>query len=144
MDDTKEVAAALHSLVESDAKARTKIGRLRQLLPEIDALQEAGVSHAKILEVLNTRGFELTMSAYSVMLWRIRNPKAKQKFDAKPIEQQTQHAIEAPPVERVDPPSITPDINETTDEARRRREQKANRFINPNSNNLLKNLKGNK
>lgn len=77
MDDTKEVANALQALAKSDATARTKMGRLRQLLPEIEAAQQAGISHEQILATLNERGFNLKMGPYSTMLWRIRHGKTK-------------------------------------------------------------------
>jgi hypothetical protein len=69
--DTPTIAQALLALSRSNA-ARTKAARLRELLPEIDAAQAAGVKHEHILETLNAHGFDLSKKSYSVMLWRLR------------------------------------------------------------------------
>ena len=69
--DTPTIAQALLALSRSSA-ARTKASRLRELLPEIEAAQAAGVKHEHILETLNTHGFDLSKKSYSVMLWRLR------------------------------------------------------------------------
>jgi hypothetical protein len=57
--------------------ARTQVARLRELLPDIEAAQAAGVKHQHILEALNAHGFSLSMKAYSVMLYRLRQGRAK-------------------------------------------------------------------
>jgi hypothetical protein len=69
-------AQALQALARSSA-ARTKAARLRELLPEIEAAQAAGVRHAHILETLNAHGLGLSMKSYSVMLHRLRQQRAK-------------------------------------------------------------------
>ena len=69
--DTPTIAQALLALSRSSA-ARTKASRLRELLPEIEAAQAAGVKHEHILETLNAHGFDLSKKSYSVMLWRLR------------------------------------------------------------------------
>jgi hypothetical protein len=69
--DTPTIAQALLALSRSNA-ARTKASRLRELLPEIDAAQAAGVKHEHILDALNAHGFDLSKKSYSVMLWRLR------------------------------------------------------------------------
>jgi hypothetical protein len=69
--DTPTIAQALQALSRSSA-ARTKASRLRELLPEIEAAQAAGVKHEHILETLNGHGFDLSKKSYSVMLWRLR------------------------------------------------------------------------
>lgn len=150
MDDTKEVAAALQALVQSDATARTKMGRLRQLLPEIEAAQAAGISHEQILVALNERGFDLKMGPYSTMLWRIRNSKPKGNAalpHSVPVAQAT--AVSTPGREVVNSPSPVeaPGADSESSEAmdtKRRREEKARRFITDSGNPLIKNLKGNK
>lgn len=69
--DAPAIAQALQALSRSSA-ARTKSSRLRELLPEIEAAQAAGVKHEHILETLNAHGFDLSKKSYSVMLWRLR------------------------------------------------------------------------
>ena len=69
--DAPTIALALQALAHSGA-ARTKASRLRELLPEIEAAQAAGVKHEHILDALNAHGFDLSKKSYSVMLWRLR------------------------------------------------------------------------
>jgi hypothetical protein len=76
MNDTSTAAQALLALSRSST-ARTQVARLRELLPEIEAAQAAGVKHQHILESLNAHGFALSMKAYSVMLYRLRQARAK-------------------------------------------------------------------
>lgn len=57
---------ALQALALASA-ARTKAARLRELLPEIEAAQAAGVKHEHIVQTLNAHGFALSMKSYSVM-----------------------------------------------------------------------------
>ena len=76
MNDTPTAAQALQALSRSST-ARTQVARLRELLPDIEAAQAAGVRHAHILEALNAHGFALSLKAYSVMLYRLRQARAK-------------------------------------------------------------------
>ena len=76
MNDTPTAAQALLALSRSST-ARTQVARLRELLPNIEAAQAAGVKHQHILESLNAHGFALSMKAYSVMLYRLRQARAK-------------------------------------------------------------------
>lgn len=76
MNDTPTAAQALLALSRSST-ARTQVARLRELLPDIEAAQAAGVKHQHILESLNAHGFALSMKAYSVMLYRLRQARAK-------------------------------------------------------------------
>lgn len=69
-------AQALQALSRSSA-ARTQMARLRELLPEIEAAQAAGVRHACIVQALNAHGFALSMKSYSVMLHRLRQQRAR-------------------------------------------------------------------
>lgn len=69
-------ALALQALARSGT-ARTKAARLRELLPEIEAAQAAGVKHVHILEALNAHGFALSMKSYSVMLHRLRHQRTR-------------------------------------------------------------------
>jgi hypothetical protein len=76
MNDTPTAAQALLALSRSST-ARTQVARLRELLPNIEAAQAAGVKHQHILESLNAHGFTLSLKAYSVMLHRLRQARAK-------------------------------------------------------------------
>lgn len=148
MDDTKDVAAALQALVQSDATARTKMGRLRQLLPEIEAAQAAGISHEQILLALNERGFDLKMGPYSTMLWRIRNSKPKGNAAvprsvpaARAAAESTpgQEGLQSPP--RPEAENADEELSDAM-ETKKRRDEKSRRFITDSGNPLLKKLKG--
>lgn len=76
MNDTLTAAQALLALSRSST-ARTQVARLRELLPDIEAAQAAGVRHQHILDALNAHGFALSLKAYSVMLYRLRQARAK-------------------------------------------------------------------
>lgn len=70
---------ALRELAARKDAKRPKRARLRQLLPEIEAAQAAGVSNAEIVETLNAQGIDLTLSAFQTALSRIRNPRPSQR-----------------------------------------------------------------
>lgn len=150
MNDTKDVAAALQTLIQSDATARTKMGRLRQLLPEIEAAQAAGISHEQILAALNERGFDLKMGPYSTMLWRIRNSKSKrgaamppQVPTAKAAADSTPGRVDVQPPPRQESDGADTELSDAM-ETKRRRDEKARRFITDGGNPLLNKLKGGK
>lgn len=82
MNEPNKVAEAIQALATSST-ARTKMGRLRELLPQIEAAQAAGVTHQHILDTLNEQGFALDMKSYSVMLFRIRKRKTSEPADQK-------------------------------------------------------------
>lgn len=72
MDEVKRMSDALKALIESGT-SRTKMGFLRKVLPEIEAAQEAGITHEKILKTLNEQGFGVdSQKTYAAMLSRIR------------------------------------------------------------------------
>lgn len=146
MDDTKDAANALDALVKNGTTARTKMGRLRQLLPSIEAAQDAGISHEQILVALNERGLDLKLGPYSTMLWRIRHGKTKAKGSAAgPPSVPTANAAAGftPGKEDSKPESTTtePELSDAL-ETQRRRDEKSRRFIsdaNPLVNRLRKN-----
>lgn len=70
MTDTT-ASQALQELAEKTNK-RSKMGRLRELLPDIEAAQLAGVSNEEIVATLNKQGLDITPKAFSVMLTRAR------------------------------------------------------------------------
>lgn len=74
--EAKSAARALQALSASWT-ARSKAARLRELLPQIEAAQAAGIKHALILESLNAHGLDLSLKSYSVMLHRLRLARTK-------------------------------------------------------------------
>lgn len=84
MSDTGNAADALMALATS-GEGRKKIARLRELLPQIEAAVEAGVTQAKIIEVLNQQGLDITQNTYSVMLSRLRKQRDKKVESGKPV-----------------------------------------------------------
>ena len=61
------IKAALEELT-----ATTKAGRLRELMPTIEAKVASGVRHEDILDALNSHGFDLTERTYKTYLYRFR------------------------------------------------------------------------
>ena len=72
MDEAKRIEDALKTLIESGTN-RSKMGFLRAVLPQIEAAQEAGITHEKILKALNDQGFGVeSQKTYAAMLSRAR------------------------------------------------------------------------
>ncbi len=69
---TLEAATALRELAQG-SENRSKIGRLRSVYAEVLEAQNAGVSNRKIVETLNSEGFNLTLKTFETMLYRIRH-----------------------------------------------------------------------
>ena len=91
MDSFQNISDKLQELSSFDNSARTKISRLKQLLPEIEKAVEAGVSRVKIVEVLNEHGLNLTLQSYGVMMNRLKNnsnsnSNSKTKIENEKIE----------------------------------------------------------
>lgn len=94
------IAAALKALA-TDSLSRSKIGRMRELLSDIEAAQNAGVSNAKIVETLNAQNFEITLKVFETMLYRLRKEQGKTrksnqevKIEKKPEATTTPQKIE--------------------------------------------------
>ncbi|MBU9694291.1 hypothetical protein KTF23_31190 [Burkholderia multivorans] len=66
-----DLRTALQTLV-NDASARSKIARLRELLPAIEDAKRAGVRHQAIVDALNQHGFALSLKSFEMMLYRLR------------------------------------------------------------------------
>lgn len=64
-------ARALAELVATDPN-RSKIGRMRELLPSIEAAIAAGVSTKKIVETLCSQSLDVTQQSFYTMLYRLR------------------------------------------------------------------------
>jgi hypothetical protein len=65
---------ALRKLV-TGTESRTKIARLRGMMPDVEAAKEAGISNKKIVETLNEHGFEITQKTFEMMLYRLRKER---------------------------------------------------------------------
>lgn len=53
-------------------ESRSKVAQLREVYPYIEAAKRAGFKNLKILETLNAQGFDLTLKAFEMLLYRIR------------------------------------------------------------------------
>ncbi|XUW88620.1 hypothetical protein OH764_00695 [Burkholderia sp. M6-3] len=58
-------------------RAKSKTGRLRELLPIIEAKVEEGVRHEDIHTVLNQLGLSMSLEVYKTTLYRIRKERAE-------------------------------------------------------------------
>lgn len=58
-----------------NSKERTKTGRLRELLNEIERTKKAGISNRSVVEALNQHGLDLTLKTFESILHRIRAEK---------------------------------------------------------------------
>lgn len=63
--------------LEKESAEQTKAARLREIFGEIETVKRAGVSNARIVEKLNTQGFNLTIKTFETMLHRIRKKQRK-------------------------------------------------------------------
>lgn len=98
--ETEKAAESLRGLASSADVNRSKIGRIRELVPHIEDAKAAGVSLEKVLETLNANGLDMKMQSFKSMLYRIRKEKKKlpaanaanatPKNEAKAQVQQTQ------------------------------------------------------
>lgn len=59
---------------------RSKTSRLRDLYDQVEALRSRGITHAKIISVLNKHGMEFTLKSFEVTFYRIKKEREK-KFD---------------------------------------------------------------
>jgi hypothetical protein len=73
--ETDNITERLDAL--STGTKRTKTGKLRQILPQIESAQAAGVTLKQICAELNASGLTLTYPEMLVLLSRIRRQKRK-------------------------------------------------------------------
>lgn len=66
-----EIDIARISRLSASGK-RSKIGRLRLIIIEIEKVISAGVSLDRIVAELNEQGMELTLATFKMMLYRLR------------------------------------------------------------------------
>lgn len=91
-------AEALRALAANTAN-RSKIGRLRGLYNEIKEAQLAGVSNSKIVETLNTQGFNLTLKTFETMLYRVRKQQEEKGVGSRNTKNTEPEPITPPPPE---------------------------------------------
>ena len=133
-----DAAAALRALA-SDDSVKSKIGRVRGLMDEIETAQRSGVSNTKIVETLNEKGFCLTLKSFEMMLYRIRKERGFLKSPcttiSKPSQPVKRQKYESQTVSNEDESSVALD-------KKQRREKLANQFIKPEvTNPLLRRIK---
>lgn len=135
----------LQSLAQA-GENRSKMGRLREVLPDIEAAKNAGVSNAKIVEALNAKhDLQLNVKTFEMMLYRLRKESSERLSErrqvAEPVKTQQPVSTASKPVEA---PKKEPESVSNNDEVeayispKKRREQNANRFITNEDNPLLK------
>lgn len=95
-------AAALLALAKG-GEHRTKMGRLRELLPEIEAAQIAGNTNKTIVETLNAQGLDITVASFPTMLHRARKGMKKTVTTATPEMHKQAETVNTP--ERQYPPA---------------------------------------
>jgi hypothetical protein len=76
MMEKNSIADALRALATDD-KSRPETARLRDVINEVEAALEAGVSRASILEALHKEGFTMTLKSFESALYRIRKKRKK-------------------------------------------------------------------
>lgn len=79
------IAEALRALA-SDSESRSKISRMRELYPDIEAAQKAGVTNSKIVETLNSQGLDVTLKTFETMLYRLRKELGKTRKTAQEVK----------------------------------------------------------
>lgn len=82
------IAEALRALA-SDSESRSKISRMRELYPDIEAAQKAGVTNSKIVETLNSQGLDVTLKTFETMLYRLRKELGKTRKAAQEVKSET-------------------------------------------------------
>jgi len=73
----KRVVKTLRALAQSAVKSET--ARLREILDDVEATLNAGVSQLKVLEALHAQGFTMTAKSFESALYRLRKQRNKDK-----------------------------------------------------------------
>ncbi len=71
----------------STDKTRSKAAQMRDLIDDIEAALAAGVTRAKVVDVLNENGLELTFATFETTLKRIRSKRGGKPV--KPVQNPT-------------------------------------------------------
>jgi hypothetical protein len=80
MTNINEIIQELQQLTETTNKDRTKISQIKELLPFIKEAKKSGISHKKIVEVLNAKGIDITLKSYSVMIATIEKQNKRETY----------------------------------------------------------------
>lgn len=135
----------LQSLAQA-SEQRSKMGRLREALTDIEAAKKAGVSNAKIVEALNAEhGLNLTVKTFETMLYRLRKASLNDGSTVTDnrVQPQEIEAEKTPVLTSVEAPKNTLESVSQNDEVeayispKKRREDYANSFISNDANPLL-------
>lgn len=70
---------------------RTKTGRLRELLPQIEAAQAAGYANTDIAQALTRQGLEIDKKTLETMLYRIRKEIGGTAKNARTFSENNSH-----------------------------------------------------
>lgn len=70
------VTDVLRELAKGD-KSRSETARLRDVIDEVEAALDAGVSRSAVLEALHGQGFTMTLKSFESALYRIRKQRVK-------------------------------------------------------------------
>lgn len=135
-------------------KDRPKVAQLREVYPYIEAAKSAGFKNSKIVETLNAHGFDLTLKAFEMLLYRIR--AAAKASAANTPRPPASHFQPEKGTHQNQPRSLTPspESNAPADhqgsvidglaglDKKQRRERLGEQFINPEvTNTFLKQIK---
>lgn len=71
----KSTSDALRALAKGD-DSRSETARLRDVIDDVEAALEAGVSRTAILETLHQQGFKMSLKSFESALYRIRKRRA--------------------------------------------------------------------
>ncbi|MEM8515364.1 hypothetical protein RCH14_004725 [Massilia sp. MP_M2] len=141
MENDEAIAARL--LVRAkEPEQRSKSGRLRTLLPAIEASIAAGLSLEVILAELNSQGLDMQIGSFKSTLYRIRQKKPTSiplPAPALPVTLTPKtEGIIAPSEQHADEPA---DVIEESDNLtpKQRREKIADKYVTPQSSNSLLN-----
>ncbi|MDC5123763.1 hypothetical protein NRA16_17775 [Acinetobacter baumannii] len=84
---SKSTSDALRALAKGDSN-RSETARLRDVIDDVEAALEAGVSRSAILETLHQQGFKMSLKSFESALYRIRKKRATGQFNkaANPLQ----------------------------------------------------------
>ena len=97
-----KLASTIQGLAENPTVQRTMVGRIRELLPEIDKAQRAGVGLTKIAEVLREQEFSsLDLKCLQNLLYQARKRRC-----SKPLRVKQHHSDSISPQLGIDAETI--------------------------------------
>lgn len=130
------LADALRALAKSD-RHRSETARLRDVIDDVEAALDAGVSRAAVLAELHKAGFTMTLKSFESALYRIRKKRARHppaRTPASATPSPTHH--EDPPGTSSEPPEESGHLS-----LKQRGERKADQYMQGNTNPLIKRIR---